>query len=48
MLVDLTRLLVYARVQLFVLHGTLEEAFATLACEQTIVKAAYFIAAYGA
>lgn len=44
--VDLTRLLVHARVEFLVLHGALEEAFARLACEQTVVEAAHFVAAH--
>ena len=47
MLVDLTLLLVDARVELFVLHGALEEALATLARQQAVVEAADFVAAHG-
>lgn len=44
--VDLTCLLVHARVELLVLHGALEEALARLACEKAVVKAAHFVAAH--
>lgn len=44
MLVNLTLLLVDARVELLVLYGSLEEALARLAREQTVVKAAHFVA----
>ena len=44
--VDLTCLLVHARVELLVLHGALEEALARLACEKAVVEAAHFVAAH--
>jgi hypothetical protein len=47
LLVDLTRLLVHTRVELFVLDSSLEEALAAFTCQQAVVKAAHFVAAHG-
>lgn len=46
MFVYLTLLLVDARVEFFVLNGALEKAFTTLAGQQTVMKAAHFVAAH--
>lgn len=44
-LVDVTRTLGHARVHLFVLNGPLEEAFARLAREQTVMVTGHLVAA---
>jgi len=46
-LVDVTRPLGHARVHLFVLHSTLEKAFARLAREQTVMVTGHLVTAHG-
>lgn len=47
-LVDVAAAVGHARVDLFVLHGSLEEALAGLAREQAVVVARHLVAAHGA